>query len=270
MAAGLAAGLAGCGGEKAEPKKVSAEKPASAEVQPAKRPTVSVALWGAELQIGFTEFLCRSFPGVDFEFVLASNSTDYYRYRADHDDLPDILTVRRFSLNDVLPLKDKLYDLSNTKAAASVYGSYLDTYTYADGTVNWLPSSAVIDSLIVNKTLLDEHGIALPKDYASFGETLAALDKAGVRGFLSDFGSDYTCLEVLQGFAIAHLNSFEGREWRRKYESGEVRELSREVWLPAFERFFDLKAKAGLGVAETRLRNEDAKKPFVKGELAMY
>ena len=51
MAAGLAAGLAGCGGEKAEPRKVSAEKPAAAEVQPAKRPTVSVALWGGELQI---------------------------------------------------------------------------------------------------------------------------------------------------------------------------------------------------------------------------
>ena len=270
MAAGLAAGLAGCGEEKAGAKKAAPEKPAAAEGRPAKRPTVSVALWGGELQIGFTEFLCRSFPDVDFEFVLASNSTDYYRYRADRDDLPDIVTVRRFSLNDVLPLKDKLYDLSNTKAAASVYGSYLDTYTYADGTVNWLPSSAVIDSIIVNKTLLDEHGIALPKDYASFTEAVAKLEKAGVRGFLSDFGSDYTCLEVLQGFSIPVLNSFEGREWRRKYESGELRELSRSVWMPVFERFFDMKAKTGLGEAETRLRNEDAKQPYLKGELAMY
>ena len=42
----------------------------------------------------YTEYLCDLFPQVEFEFVLATNSTDYYRFRQDHDDMPDILMQR--------------------------------------------------------------------------------------------------------------------------------------------------------------------------------
>ena len=75
----------------------------------------------------YTEYLCDLFPEVEFEFVLATNSTDYYRFRQDHDDMPDILTVRRFALKDAVLLKDYLYDLSNTELAATDSGSYLDS-----------------------------------------------------------------------------------------------------------------------------------------------
>ena len=63
-----------------------------------KKEKVTVALWGTQLLENYTQYLCDTFPEVEFEFVLATNSTDYYRYLNDHDDLPDILTVRRFSL----------------------------------------------------------------------------------------------------------------------------------------------------------------------------
>ena len=88
MAAGLAAGLAGCGGEKTEPKKVSAEKPAAAEVQPAKRPTVSVALWGGELQIGVTEFLQRLFVTIEHGWPRIADGTVHIE-----DDQLEVHTV---------------------------------------------------------------------------------------------------------------------------------------------------------------------------------
>lgn len=53
----------------------------------------------------------------------------------------------------------------------------------------------------------------------------------GIQGFASDFGSDYTCMEVLQGFSISELLSMEGREWRQQYESGITNQLSEEVWM---------------------------------------
>lgn len=55
---------------------------------------VTIALWGNQLLEHYTEYLCDSFPDVEFEFTLATNSTDFYRFLNDHDDLPDILTVR--------------------------------------------------------------------------------------------------------------------------------------------------------------------------------
>ncbi|MDD5954139.1 MAG: hypothetical protein PUD38_02950, partial [Firmicutes bacterium] len=84
---------------------------------------VVVACWGNQMLDSYTQYLCDLFPEVEFEFVLATNSTDYYRFRADHDDMPDILTVRRFALKDAVLLKDYLYDLSNTELAATYYGS---------------------------------------------------------------------------------------------------------------------------------------------------
>ena len=102
---------------------------------------VVIACWGNQMLDGYTQYLCELFPQVEFEFVLVTNSTDYYRFRQEHDDMPDILSVRRFALKDAVLLKDYLYDLSNTELATTYFGSYLDSYTYDDGSVNWLPTS---------------------------------------------------------------------------------------------------------------------------------
>ena len=143
--------LVGCGGQDAG----SAQPEKNTE----KKEKVSIALWGNQMQENYSQFLCDTFPDVEFEFTLATNSTDYYRYLNDHDDLPDIMTVRRFSLKDAVLLKDMLYDLGDTELASTYYGTYLENYTYDDGTVNWLPACAEVDSLIINKTMFDEYQI---------------------------------------------------------------------------------------------------------------
>lgn len=231
---------------------------------------VTIALWGNQLLEHYTEYLCDSFPDVEFEFTLATNSTDFYRFLNDHDDLPDILTVRRFSLKDAVLLKDMLYDLGDTELASTFYGTYLDHYTYDDGTVNWLPTCAEVDSLIINETLFDEYQVEIPTDYASFISACEAFEEVGIRGFVSDFASDYTCMETLQGFAISSLLSMEGREWRQKYESGATNQLSEEVWLPVFEKFFDVKDGIGLGTEDAQMVNRDPKDLFIEGKAAMY
>ena len=251
--------LTGCGGNTDS----SATKKSGKE-------TVSVVLWGTQLLENYTQYLCDTFPEVEFEFSLATNSTDFYRYLNDHNDLPDIMTVRRFSLKDAVLIKDLLYDLSDTDIASTFYGSYLENYTYDDGTINWLPACADVDTIIVNETLFKENNIAIPTDYASFTAACEAFEELGIQGFCSDFGSDYTCMEVLQGFSISQLLSMEGREWRQQYESGLTNQLSEEVWMPVFEQFFDVKEKTGIGEAETKMTNQNPKELYTAGKLAMY
>ena len=251
--------LTGCGGNTTD----SAKKKNGKE-------TVSVVLWGTQLLENYTQYLCDTFPEVEFEFSLATNSTDFYRYLNDHNDLPDIMTVRRFSLRDAVLIKDLLYDLSDTDLASTFYGSYLENYTYDDGTINWLPACADVDTIIVNETLFKENNIAIPTDYASFTAACEAFEELGIQGFCSDFGSDYTCMEVLQGFSISQLLSMEGREWRQQYESGLTNQLSEEVWMPVFEKFFDVKEKTGIGEAETKMTNQNPKELYTAGKLAMY
>lgn len=231
---------------------------------------VTIALWGNDLLENYTGYLVKKFPEVEFKFVLATNSTDYYKYRNKNKDLPDILTVRRFSMRDAVELKDLLYDLSNTELAGTFYGTYLDSYTYNDGTINWLPACAVVDSLIADKTQFERNGIPLPQDYASLVAGAQALEAKGIKGLSADFAEDYTCMEILQGFGIIQLNSMEGREWRQQYESGKTHQLSEKVWLPVFERFFELKEKMGWTAAETTYSNWYPKKQLTEGKQAMY
>ena len=231
---------------------------------------VVVALWGNQMLDTYAEYLCDMFPEVEFEFVLATNSTDYYRFRQDHDDMPDILSVRRFALKDAVLLKDYLYDLSNTELANTYYGSYLDSYTYDDGSINWLPTCAEVDGIIINKTLFDEYGIEVPSDYADFVAACEAFEAVGIRSFVSDFSADYTCMEVLQGASIPVLQSIEGRKWRQQYESGLTNQLSEEVWLEVFENFFDFMEKTGLGTEDATYPNRTPKELFTEGKAAMF
>lgn len=231
---------------------------------------VKVALWGNQLLENYTQYLCDAFPDVEFEFTLANNTTDYFRYLNDHDDMPDILTVRRFALKDAVLLKDALYDLGDTELAFTFYGTYLENYTYDDGTVNWLPACAEVDSIIINETMFKEYNVPIPTDYDSFISACKTFEANGIRGFVSDFASDFTCMETLQGFSISQLLSMEGREWRQKYESGAVNQLSKEVWMPVFEKFFDVKNQIGLGKEDAEMINQDPKDLFTQGKAAMY
>ena len=96
--------------------------------------------------------------------TVATNSTDFYRFKEENGSLPDILTVRRFSLSDVEGWRDSLMDLSGTEIAASIHQSYLRSYTYSDGTVNWLPTCAEVDSIVINRPLLEKHGLSVPEN----------------------------------------------------------------------------------------------------------
>ena len=252
--------LSGCSG---------GDKSAETEDDSSKEKVV-VALWGNQMLDTYAEYLCDMFPEVEFEFVLATNSTDYYRFRQDHDDMPDILSVRRFALKDAVLLKDYLYDLSNTELANTYYGSYLDSYTYDDGSINWLPTCAEVDGIIINKTLFDEYGIEVPSDYADFVAACEAFEAVGIRSFVSDFSADYTCMEVLQGASIPVLQSIEGRKWRQQYESGLTNQLSEEVWLEVFENFFDFMEKTGLGAEDATYPNRTPKELFTEGKAAMF
>ena len=252
--------LSGCSGS---------DKSAETEDDSSKEKVV-VALWGNQMLDTYAEYLCDMFPEVEFEFVLATNSTDYYRFRQDYDDMPDILSVRRFALKDAVLLKDYLYDLSNTELANTYYGSYLDSYTYDDGSINWLPTCAEVDGIIINKTLFDEYGIEVPSDYADFVAACEAFEAVGIRSFVSDFSADYTCMEVLQGASIPVLQSIEGRKWRQQYESGLTNQLSEEVWLEVFENFFDFMEKTGLGTEDATYPNRTPKELFTEGKAAMF
>lgn len=212
----------------------------TAENNANERPHVRIGLCQQNMMDGTPKAIRAAFPDVDFEFIITNNSADYNVYLYEHDDLPDIITIRRFSLNDAVKLKDTLVDLRSSDIAAGYYQNYLQSFTYGDGTVNWLPGVAEVWGIIANKSLFDDNGIELPTDYESFAAACASFEELGIKGFETDWKYDYSSLEPLEGFNIELLQSLEGRRWRASYESGETAGAEEDFWQEAFTNFYQV------------------------------
>ena len=69
--------LTGCGSQSTNSGTAGEKSTSQAE----KKEKVVVACWVNQMLDTYTQYLCDKFPEVEFEFVLATNSTDYYRFR---------------------------------------------------------------------------------------------------------------------------------------------------------------------------------------------
>ena len=158
---------------------------------------------------------------MDIVFISGNNNTDLYEYYQEHGELPDIMSVRRFSGTDSKELQPYLLDLSSYNIVSKYYSYALQYYYNKDQSINWLPICGIPQTMIANKTLFDQYGIALPTNYEEYAEACQKLNALGIKPNSMDMGEDWSCLEAIQGGAIDEFTSLEGLEWRSKAESAE-------------------------------------------------
>ena len=196
-----------------------------------------------------TPLLEERFPDVDLEVITGVNDISFLTMLNEHGELPDIMCMRRFSLNDAKYIRSNLMDLSRTEVAATFHSSILEQNRDEDGSIRWLPSCAEVDGLLASRKVFEENGLELPTNYEEFENAMKVFKEKGITPFISDFRYDYTCLELLQGISISQLMTLEGIEWRQKYESekeGEHVTLDENVWLPVFEKFYSFLETTGV------------------------
>ena len=238
------------------------------------RVSITMYMWDRSMFKELSPWLEAQFPEIDFTFVQSYNTMEYYKdLLARGEAMPDIITCRRFSLNDAAPLAGELMDLSKTEVAGTFYASYLEVNRETGGAIRWLPMCAEVDSIVANKDLFDQYGIALPTNYAEFVAAIDAFEALGIKGFETDWYYDYSCLETMQGCAIPELMSLEGTQWRMAYES-ETEEhqvgLDDVVWPRVFEKYVQF-------LKDVRFEPGDEEKvfsvvtvPFRTGKTAMF
>lgn len=202
---------------------------------------ISMYLWDKSMTKTLTPWLEEQFPEYEFAFVVGYNTMAYYTDLTQRGEpMPDIITCRRFSINDAAHLSDQLMNLSSTEIVGTFYDSYIDNNKETDGGIRWLPMCAEVDGYIANLDLFAQHNIKVPTNYEEFKDALTAFEELGIRGFAGDWQNDYACLELLQGNAIPLLMGMEGRNWRREYESETDEDpvgLDEVVWPQVFEKF---------------------------------
>lgn len=235
--------------------------------------TIQVYLWTTSLYEKYAPYIQSQLPDVNIEFIVGNNDLDFYTFLDKNGGLPDIITNCRFSLHDASPLKNHLMDLSTTNAAGAVYNFYLNNFMNQDGSVNWLPVCADAHGFVVNKDLFEQYSIPLPTDYDSFVNACKKFEEAGIRGFVSDYMYDYTCMETLQGLSANELSSSAGRKWRTAYSDPESTEkvgLDETVWPGAFERLEQFIQDTKLSKDDLALNYDDVIDMFQNAKVAMY
>ena len=237
------------------------------------RIAISMYMWDRSMFKEFTPWLEQKFPEIEFTFVQSYNSMEYYKDLLGRGEpIPDIITCRRFSLNDAAPLAEHLMDLSKSEVAGTFYSSYLESNRESCGAIRWLPMCAEVDCIMANKTLFDQHGIPLPTNYAEFVSAIDAFEALGITGFQTDWSYDYTCLETMQGCAIAELMSLEGTRWRMAYES-ETADcqvgLDDQVWPKVFAKYEQFLRDVRFMPGDEELNFTPVTQPYLNGQTAM-
>ncbi len=255
--------LAGCTGQKN-----SVEKEKETE-----KISITMFLWDRSMLKEFSPWLEEKFPDIEFTFVQSFNTIEYYKdLLARGEQIPDIITCRRFSLNDAAPLSGYLMDLSTTEVAGTFYSSYLDVNRETSGAIRWLPMCAEVDCTMANKDLFDQYGIPLPTNYAEFVAAIDAFEAVGIKGYQPDWDYDYTCLETMQGCAIPELMSLEGTQWRMAYESETADSqvgLDDTVWPKVFEKYEQFLKDVRFEQGDEELRFSATMEPYYQGKTAM-
>ena len=259
----IAAMLAGCAGQKENTE--NAEKD--------ERISISMYMWDRSMFKELSVWLEQKFPDIEFTFVQSYNTMEYYKNLiARGEEIPDIITCRRFSLNDAAFLSDYLIDLSTSEAAGTFYSSYLDVNRENSGAIRWMPMCAEVDCIMANKDLFDQHNISLPTNYSEFVAAIDAFEELGIKGFQTDWFYDYTCLETMQGCAIPELMSLEGTTWRMDYES-ETKDqqvgLDDTVWPRVFEKYEKFLKDVRFQTGDEELQFTKTTEPYFEGKTAM-
>ena len=235
--------------------------------------SISMYMWDRSMFKELTPWLEKKFPDIDFTFIQSYNTMEYYKdLLARGEEIPDVITCRRFSLNDAAPLADHLMDLSQTEVAGTFYSSYLEVNREDSGAIRWLPMCAEVDSIVANKDLFDQYNIPLPTNYAEFLAAIEAFEALGIQGFQTDWQYDYTCLETMQGCAIPELMSLEGTQWRIAYESGDPDTpvgLDDQVWPKVFEQYEQFLKDVHFQPGDEELDFSPVTVPYREGKTAM-
>ena len=129
---------------------------------------LTVYLWENRLMKNIAPYIHEQFPDQDIEFIIGNNDTDLYSYFKEHGELPDIMTVRRFSGTDAQDLQPYLMDFASYDVVSKYYSYAVEYYRDTDGEIQWLPICAIPQTIIANKTLFDQYGIKVPENYEEY------------------------------------------------------------------------------------------------------
>ena len=232
---------------------------------------LTVYLWDNRLMKNIAPYIHEQFPDQDIEFIIGNNDTDLYSYFREHDELPDIITVRRFSGTDAQDLQPYLMDFASYDVVSKYYSYALQYYKNAEDEIQWLPICGIPQTIIANKTLFDQYGVKIPENYEEYVQACQQFYDNGIKPYSMDLGEDWSNNEIIQAAAIDEFTSLDGIEWRNGAETAadEVK-FDDALWKRIFSETHTFLKDSHFTKDDINVDVNTAAQRFLEGKAAMF
>ena len=137
--------------------------------------------YGLDIASEMEQAIEARFPNVEVVMVHdgANNSSFMLEGNLKNGTECDLIFSRALSANGELA-REYCLDLSGEAFVNNFYLTSLDACLQADGGLYFLPGPANLYGVIYDKTVLEEHGWAVPTNYTEFVELIRIIDGAGL------------------------------------------------------------------------------------------
>ena len=232
---------------------------------------LTVYLWENRLMKNIAPYIHEQFPDQDIEFIIGNNDTDLYSYFKEHDELPDIITVRRFSGTDAQDLQPYLMDFASYDVVSKYYSYAVQYYKNEEDEIQWLPICGIPQTIIANKTLFDQYGVKIPENYEEYVQACQQFYDNGIKPYSMDLGEDWSNNEIIQAAAIGEFTSLDGMEWRNGAETAadEVK-FDDTLWKRIFSETSQFLKDSHFGKEDINIDVNTGIQMFVEGKSAMF
>lgn len=211
------------------------------------------------------------FPDIDIvqvgDFTANTTLNNEFKARLEHDDLTDIVMTWPYDVGEEY-WEDRLIDLSGMPFSSNYNTSMLDTIV-RDDKLYFLPGPATIRGIIYNKTLFEEHGWEIPKDYDSFIELCKTIEETGMSSLQLSLGNSEVLDTAFIGFNYSSCYSKpEDIQWLDAYNTQQEGNFIDHFGV-AFETFEEMIDAGILKATDLDLHYQDTQRNLFTRQSAM-
>lgn len=231
--------------------------------------TIRISMYNDIAYSAWRTYVDEQCPEVSFVWENNRNSTQNLIYQAEHGDLADIVTIRRFENDSAAQLAPWLMDLGSEPLAASFTDGALAPFTF-DGRVCWYPAPGMIEALYANVSLFERCGIPVPQTTAELESACKSFGALGINGVSVDASAGYRSTFLLEGFGYApYFSTEEGQTWLGDFLAGTTTELSPQGGAALASLLRDFKDNNVLEQSDLTASTADALAAFDTEKAAM-
>lgn len=170
----------------------------------------------------FEKAVEKQFPDIDLIQVgnyTRNMGTEEYAARLEHDDIPDIVMTWPLDVGREF-WSERLLDLSGMEISSRYNTSMLNDIS-TDGKLYYLPGPAQVRGIVYNKTLFQENGWEVPKDYDEFLKLCQTIEASGIRSIQLGFQNQEVLDTAFVGYNFGNYFSRpQDLEWLDNYNQG--------------------------------------------------